>query len=474
MSEFSWTRSEQTFVYPEEKERFDWREILGPCQHDMAWKYRNSSHKERSLRTSARESLISDYEINSAGCYTKFILMTKTEDGATKKIGGDYWRAFLTGAGHQNGVVYDLKDGTYEIWFHIKDPGNYTLNLILEFSLCDGLRDPPAGWFERGNAHGRFQEDGILGYLDDYLVQKMLPIYFEVKPSEKAGPKQASRLIGHDQIQCMNKDSGNATSCFTSEDFDRKCKFVWDGYGYWKPNSGTFRWKPNFPVSEPANYNSKTKLDTLWFLGDSVTYRLWDSSYTRVLCRQAFKKCKKTYTWVYEIGKSGEKKRPNNVGLAFNKTKFFEPLHAIFNQPDMKSNRSVVIVNFGLHIIMSLNFSDYKILIKDFIKVLDQYKRLKNQTSVPQIIWKTTTMSHKENTERWNVTHARFLTNHRISLFNAYTNAALCSAGITILDVHPISASYHKGTRDHVHYEYFVFEPVEDILADFVWKNYNK
>lgn len=472
MSEFSWIRAEETFIYPEEKERFDWKGILGPCQHDIAWKYRNINHGERPLRTSARESLISNYEINPAGFYTKFTMITRTEAGVTKKVGGDFWRAYLTGAGYQNGVVYDLKDGTYEIWFHIKDPGNYTLNLILEFSLCDGLRDPPAGWFERGNANGRFQEEGILGYLDEYLVQKTMPIHFEVKLPKKTGLKQLAKFRGHNQSQCVHR-GGNRSSCFTSKDFDRKCMFVWDGYGNWKPKSGSFRWKPNFPVSKPANYNSKKKLDTLWFLGDSVTYRLWDSSYTRVLCRQAFKNCKKTYTWVYEIGKSGEKKRPNNVGLAFNKTKFFAPLYAIFNQPDMKSNRSVVVINFGLHIIMTLNFSDYKILIKDFIKVLDHYRALENQTSVPQIIWKTTTMSHKENTERWNVTQARFLTNHRISLFNAYTNSELCSAGVTILDIYPISASYHKGTRDHVHYEYFVFEPVEDVIADFVWKNYN-
>ena len=44
----------------------------------------------------------------------------------------------------------DGLDGTYEGLFTIKDPGNYTVHCTLEHSGCEGLRDPPADWFAKG------------------------------------------------------------------------------------------------------------------------------------------------------------------------------------------------------------------------------------------------------------------------------------------------------------------------------------
>ena len=457
------------FVYPENRERFDWKSILRPCKNNMSWIYRQRDHSEAEWRTNALKSRIIEYGINPAGFYTKFILESKTKNGKRKTVGGDFWRAYLTGTGYQHGYVYDLNNGSYEIWFAITEIGNYTLNLLLEFSMCDGLKDPPEDWFQRGNIHGEFQEDGILGYLDDYLLERMTPFQFEVKQSVE----NITSLRLKRTVNCIG-DRVKETRTFCSpSDFKRNCEFVWDGYGTWKQNGHSFSWKPNFEVLNSTDFETKTKLDTLWFLGDSIIYRLWNSSLTRVLCRKAFKSCKKTYTWVYEVGKNVCKRGPRNFGLKFNQSRFLLPLIAIFAKPEMKSNRSVLVINFGLHIVMTLRFSEYKSLMDAFIERLGFYREQENRSVVPQILWKTTTLSHKENTKHRYLTRARFLTNHRISLFNAYTNAKLCSAGITILDIFPISASFPKGSKDHVHYEYFVFEPAEDILAEFVWKKYN-
>ncbi|XP_065068898.1 uncharacterized protein LOC135694137 [Rhopilema esculentum] len=453
------------FVYPEEEERFNWEQILEPCKSDLKWKFRTPQHQENQRRTSAIDSVIVYLEVNPAGYYSKFILHTKTRDGKAKSVGGDSWRAFLTGTAEQSGIVYDNNDGTYEIWFFIAEPGNYELNLVLDYSLCDGLRDPPDRWFEKGNYQGKFQEDGILGYLDDFLVERSLPVPFKVNSQNEfngSKPERSKPRYSNIKIPCPNTSYCNL-SCF----------FVWDGYGRWKNNGGKYSWTPNLPVLNPAKYNSKPKLETLWFLGDSLTYRFWDSSYTRVLCRQAFKKCSKTYTWVYKIDNRGEPRKPINVGLQFNQTRFFEPLRDILSKPEMQTNRSVLVINFGLHIITSLNFSVYQNLLDEFVHILDLNRSQRNHSSSPRIIWKTTTLTHIENTKVWNRTYSRFMTNHRISLFNAYANQRLCSAGVTIFDIFPISASYYKGTKDHVHYEYFVFEPAEDSLADFVWKKYN-
>lgn len=467
--------SSSVYVNPEDRERFDWEAAIEPCRNDIEWKFKTNDRQQSQNRSSARDIAIKDYRINPHG-YGLFILQTRTIGGRNKAIGGDYWRAYLTGAASQNGYVHDLNNGMYEIWFSKLKPGRYKLHLVLEYSLCDGLRDPPLGWFERGTVHGNFQEEGVLGYVDDFLMEKAMPISFNVGLNGSTAKKEVLVQDGKnpsttetEQLKCSKS---KLQKCFTFKDREYNCDFVWDGQGKWVMQNG-YKWVADSPIENPVDYSSKEKLETLWFLGDSLTYRMWDSSFSRVLCKQAFKRCKKTYTWVYELGKQGESKKPINAGLKFNQTRFFQPLHSILNSSDMKSNRSVVLINFGLHLLKSLNFSEYQEILEKFVTILDQYKRKENNAGIPTFIWKTTTLTHKENTKRWNITHMRFLTNPRVALFNAYTNSRLCTAGIPILDIYPISASFHEGTRDHVHYHNFVFEPAEDALADYIWKKVN-
>ena len=52
----------------------------------------------------------------------------------------------------------------------------------------------------------------------------------------------------------------------------------------------------------------------------------------------------------------------------------------------------------------------------------------------------------------------------RIKLFNAYAMEKMCDAGIPVLDIYQISASYPQGTFDGIHYPHFVFYPAEDAL----------
>ena len=61
-------------------------------------------------------------------------------------------------------------------------------------------------------------------------------------------------------------------------------------------------------------------------------------------------------------------------------------------------------------------------------------------------------------------------------LYNAYATAAMCEAGIDIIDVYPLSDSYPLGTGYHgskfavndvVHYNNAVFWPVEDLLEEY-------
>ena len=68
-------------------------------------------------------------------------------------------------------TVFDHNNGTYEALFLIGEPGVYQVIIHLDYSLCDGFRDPPRDCFIKGNAQGKFQKDGLLGTLDDYLRQ---------------------------------------------------------------------------------------------------------------------------------------------------------------------------------------------------------------------------------------------------------------------------------------------------------------
>ena len=57
---------------------------------------------------------------------------------------------YLEGPSYLAGTVFDHNDGTYEVLFLIKEPGVYKINMILDYTLCDGLIDPPIDWFQNG------------------------------------------------------------------------------------------------------------------------------------------------------------------------------------------------------------------------------------------------------------------------------------------------------------------------------------
>lgn len=70
-------------------------------------------------------------------------------------------------------TVFDHNNGTYEALFLITEPGAYQVIIYLDYSLCDAFKDPPRDWFIKGNAQGKFQKDGLLGKLDEWLMQPL-------------------------------------------------------------------------------------------------------------------------------------------------------------------------------------------------------------------------------------------------------------------------------------------------------------
>ena len=65
-------------------------------------------------------------------------------------------------------------------------------------------------------------------------------------------------------------------------------------------------------------------------------------------------------------------------------------------------------------------------------------------------------------------------TENRLELFHKYATNAMCKAGIPVLDVYPMTASYPNGTLDHVHYNANAQRAAEDQLLAFIMEEMKK
>ena len=151
--------------------RLDWKNIIKPCADNMAWGL-VKDHWGKSNRSNATTSYIIFQDIRPAGEFSKILIQSKTSDNRTKLIGGDTWRVYLRGPTSIAATVFDHNNGTYEALFLITEPGVYQLMIYLDYSLCDGFKDPPRDWFIMGDAQGSHHRDGVLGLLDEYLVKQ--------------------------------------------------------------------------------------------------------------------------------------------------------------------------------------------------------------------------------------------------------------------------------------------------------------
>ena len=146
--------------------RVDWKNIMKPCTDNIACGL-VKDHWGKTNRSNATTSDIIFKDIRPAGEFSKIFIQSKTSDNRTKLIGGDTWRVYVYGPTSISATVFDHNDGTYEALFLITDPGVYQLVIYLDYSLCDGLKDPPHDWFIIGS-----HREGNLGPLDEYLVKQ--------------------------------------------------------------------------------------------------------------------------------------------------------------------------------------------------------------------------------------------------------------------------------------------------------------
>lgn len=127
--------------------RMDWKQVLRPCADHMAWGEGNWGQQNK---TDAAKSYLTLWDIRPAGQFSRFDIQSVTRDNIDKKIGGDSWRVHIRGPSSMSPTVIDHNNGKYEVSFLMLEPGKYDVEVVLEYSLCDGYKDPPKDWFIEG------------------------------------------------------------------------------------------------------------------------------------------------------------------------------------------------------------------------------------------------------------------------------------------------------------------------------------
>ncbi|XP_057316371.1 uncharacterized protein LOC130657406 [Hydractinia symbiolongicarpus] len=403
-----------------------WRSILKPCEGKTAWSRRV---KDKSKRTNVSLSEFS-LTFNGLSGRAEIVINTYDSNGEKKQAGGDSWMIRVNGAASMYVQMRDNNDGSYHTYFELPEVGTYKVVAILEFSLCDGLRDPPPWWFTNGTQHGKYQT--ALLNDDDAYTQETKTLTLDHKhPTKPTG-------LNTQKHNCENLNKP----------------------GYWKLQNNQFK----YVLYEQEKISSKQpkKYTAFWVYGDSVSAVF--SKYVKYTVCSYFEFCHVTYTWLYPLG----------IGIPYKSYKHKEfdsklilsKLKDLLSKKMMATKRSVFLINIGLHAISCLTFKQLTLLFTDIVKMI---KTLKKTQELPQIIWKNTTPSFRNV----NKETLRFLTKHRIMLWNAFVKEVACKEGIPVLNVHDIGAAYPNGTLDGIHFKNGTFESAAQSLVNHLVKGFN-
>jgi len=123
----------------------------------------------------------------------------------------------------------------------------------------------------------------------------------------------------------------------------------------------------------------------LWVYGDSLNRYFFESISARRLCRQIFRTCYLTMTWVYILRSTAQVEMDlryghNNINIP----RILNELKSVIQRPEMQDENSALLLNTGVHLLKSSSFYTYQKVINGMIAVLKRFYR-------GTVIWKTTT-----------------------------------------------------------------------------------
>ncbi|XP_028403713.1 uncharacterized protein LOC114526330 [Dendronephthya gigantea] len=434
--------------------KLNWKKYLAPCAKHTKWEINSAGWKNRKLKTCAANSFISKWDIRPAGEFSRFFIQSKTSNNHTKNIGGDSWRVHIKGSSSVSATVFDHNNGVYEVLFLLMEAGLYQIEITLDYTLCDGFKDPPAYWYKKGSYQGKNQPDGILQGDRPYLMEPLgdgKRFFIDVQTTRYSKKVRA-------KMDKIRKKFFTLALTGKPKICDVHCpSLVFDGLGRWIDRT----WEPfshNLHIRrEPHNGEGM-----LWMYGDSVSKRFAENLVTgpyRELCKNVFKRCRMSYSWVYNV--ENVKDEDKLDGEDYDHQKVLAEINRVLEDQRLDKH-SVVMLNWGIHFAAAVSFTNYKKLIDDFLEMLKSKKRQKIFEG--EIIWRTTTAIFRERYTNPHKDVRRFLTFPRIILYNAYAMSAMCKAGIDVVDVYPMTDSFPPGTvskRDPVHFERIAMESVQ-------------
>lgn len=171
----------------------------------------------------------------------------------------------------------------------------------------------------------------------------------------------------------------------------------------------------------------------LWIYGDSLALRFYDSIYYTPLCTEIFKACNITYNWVYNMNEPVEIEKYKRNYRDFDPWRVLNEIRDVIYLPQM-DEKSVIVLNCGLHYVSSLKFAVYRKLIDDIIAMfketwVNKYGKVQLKYR-GKLIWKTTTAIHRE----------RFL-------YHDHPSPRFLTLQVTFSSIHRFHPSIHKKTN---------------------------
>ena len=151
----------------------------------------------------------------------------------------------------------------------------------------------------------------------------------------------------------------------------------------------------------------------LWIYGDSNAGRFYRSIRQTPLCKTVFRGCTFSYNWIYPIINATVEMNQRNF-LPINITRVLDAIANVIHSRDMNDEKSVIVLNHGLHFITSTNFSTYREVIDGIVDLFKEKKK-NDQGEVElkfkgKMIWKTNAAIHRERLKLPHHHKRRFLT----------------------------------------------------------------
>ena len=161
-----------------------------------------------------------------------------------------------------------------------------------------------------------------------------------------------------------------------------------------------------------TKHSPRNREGVLWIYGDSNAGRFYRSIRRTPLCRTVFRACSFSYNWIYPIKNATVEMQQQNF-LPINVSRVLDAIAKVIHLPQMNNEKSVILLNHGLHFMTSTNFTTYREVVNG---IIDLFKETRTDNKGKElkfrgkVIWKTTSAIHRERLRYPHHHKRRFLT----------------------------------------------------------------